>query len=94
MYTLDQVVRLRATFTDTDTEALVDPTTITLNIRTPNGTVTAYTYALAEITKESSGVYSKLVVLNECGRWKYRWISSGTGAGAAEDDLVVALTDV
>jgi hypothetical protein len=94
MYTLDQVVKLKATFTDTVTEALVDPTTVALRIRTPAGVVTEYTYALAQITKESQGVYYKLITLDECGRWKYRWISSGTGAGAAEDDMVVNLTDV
>lgn len=94
MYTLDQVVKLKATFTDTVTDALVDPTAIALRIRTPAGVTTEYTYALAQITRESQGVYYKLVTLNQCGKWQYRWISSGTGAGAAEDNMVVNVTEV
>lgn len=57
---------------------LVDPTELVLQIQAPdNGAITTYTYSLAEITRESIGLFSKEVVRNPEGTHQYRWIASG-----------------
>ena len=58
-----------------------DPDTVTLTVVTPSGTSTNYTYALAEVSKTATGVYTKDVGCSESGRWTYVW----TGTGAASD---------
>lgn len=60
---------------------LTDPTTVTLAVTTPTGTTTTYTYSLAEITRDSTGVYHKDIACSEAGTWSYVW----TGTGAASD---------
>lgn len=59
-----------------------DPTTVTLVITDPAGTAATYTYALAEITKDSAGVYHKDVscasTLSGTLTWQYVWIGTGT----------------
>ena len=49
-----------------------DPTTVTLAITDPTGTTTTYTYAAAEITKDSTGVYHKDITCSSAGVWRDR----------------------
>ena len=63
---------------------LTDPTTVTLNIKVPVGTETAYTYGAAEITKEATGLYYKDIVITTAGRHVARWEGSGTVPDAVE----------
>jgi hypothetical protein len=58
-----------------------DPTTVSLTVTAPSGTSTTYTYAAAEITKVSTGVYTKDIACTEDDLWVYVW----TGTGAASD---------
>jgi hypothetical protein len=58
-----------------------DPTTISLTITTPAQVATTYTYAAAQITKTSTGVYTKDIACTEDGEWTYEW----TGTGAVSD---------
>lgn len=74
-YQLDTLVELQTTFTDAD-GALVNPTTVTLYIRTPDGIVTAYTGG--NIGHPSTGLYTFDVNANQSGPWIYKW--QGTGA--------------
>jgi hypothetical protein len=59
-----------------------DPTTVVLKVQNPTGTVSTYTYALAEVTKSSTGIYYKGVPMAPSGRWLYQW--TGTGACIAK----------
>ena len=61
-----------------------DPTTIALIITTPTQVPTTYTFALAEIVKNSTGDYQKDITCNLPGEWTYRW----EGAGADVDTAV------
>lgn len=74
-----ELARLTNTFTVDGTET--DPTTVSLTVTAPSGTSVTYTYAAAEITKVSTGVYRKDVACTEDGLWVYVW----TGTGAAID---------
>jgi len=57
-----------------------DPTTVTLTITTPAGVATSYTYAAAEITRNASADYQKLIACSEDGDWHYQWTGTGSGA--------------
>jgi hypothetical protein len=59
-----------------------DPTTVTLTITTPSQVSTPYTYAASQITKSSTGVYTKDIACTEAGEWTFEWV----GTGAASDD--------
>jgi len=69
-----------ATLTNTFevSDVATDPTTVSLVITDPSGTATTYTYALAEITKDSTGVYHKDIPCSTAGTWQYVWIGTGT----------------
>lgn len=60
---------------------LTDPTTVTLTITHPSGSVDTYTYGAAQITKDATGMFSKGVVVDASGEWISSW--TGTGAAAA-----------
>jgi hypothetical protein len=60
-----------------------DPTTVTLRVTTPSQTTATYTYALGQITKTSTGVYTKDIACSEAGTWSYEWV----GTGAASDAI-------
>jgi len=70
------VVRLRAVFTVLNVNT--DPTTITLQVQTPSGTTTSYTYAGAQVTKEGTGIYYYNLSVSEAGWWVYQWTGTGT----------------
>lgn len=81
-----ELARLSNTFTVS--EVATDPTTVAMTLTSPTGTATTYTYALAEITKDSTGVYHKDVTCSEAGEWVYRWV----GTGAATDTTIGTFT--
>ena len=66
------------TFTDSDGTA-TDPTDVTLQVKVAE-TTTTYTYSLAEITKDSTGVYSKEITYSTAGWLYWEWQGTGTVA--------------
>lgn len=72
-----------ATLTNTFKVAGVatDPTAVTLVVTDPTGAATTYTYALSQITKTGTGVYTKDIACGTAGTWTYQW----DGTGAASD---------
>lgn len=81
-----ELARLSNTFTVSG--APTDPTTVTLTLTSPSGTSSSYTYAAAQIIKDSVGVYHKDVTCSEAGEWTYQWV----GTGAATDTTVGTFT--
>jgi len=64
-----------------------DPTTVTLRVKNPAGTITVSTYggvAPLDVLKSATGIYYKDVLMNVEGTWWYRCEGTGTAAGAAE----------
>jgi len=82
--------RLTATFTDI-TLALFDPTNVFLSVQDPSGKVYSYSYALADITRASTGVYTYDLLLDKSGKWDYRWYS--TSDPLAESGSIIARPD-
>lgn len=77
---------LRATFTSSGVP--VDPTTITVKIMAPSGTISTYTFAGGDITKVQTGVYDYVLSITSSGKWKYKWFGTGTAQAASEDRTI------
>jgi len=87
VYDVGDVVRVSCTFSTAD--VLTDPTTITLCVKTPNGTIHEYTYAAGTVLKGAPGVFYKDVSIDASGTWTYRWVGTGTVATAEEGQFLV-----
>jgi hypothetical protein len=59
-----------------------DPTTVSLTVTDPNGTSTTYTFAAAQITQTSTGVYTKDIACATAGTWAYEWVGTGDASDA------------
>ncbi len=86
-YPLGQPITLPTTVRDAATGALVDPTTLTATIRKPDGTdLPAYTYPAGVVVRDALGTFhldvpaADLAVVDH---YKYKWMSTGPGAGVA-----------
>lgn len=69
----------RGAFTDI-TGAAADPTTVSLELKKPDGTDVVYGYptgADGNLTKETTGRYYRDVSLDQAGLWQ--WTLAGTG---------------
>ena len=90
-YDKGDAVRLRVTFTIDSVNT--DPTTITLRVKNPVGTKTVYTFALAEITKEATGIYYKDISVDDDGIYAYRFEGTGTVEAASEHKMKVRTSE-
>ena len=73
-------IDLDIVFTDED-GALVDPSTVMMTIMDPYGRQTAYAYLTdSELTKNSTGSYTCVVIPDKPGRWHFRWVGGTTVA--------------
>jgi hypothetical protein len=63
----------------TSNSILANPSTLTLTVEMPDGTITTYTYGV---------VYKATVNLTQSGYWKYRWDSIAPN-GAVESTFCV-----
>ena len=83
-YDVGDLVRVDSAFKDI-LGAAADPTTVTLKVLPPGGTVLTYTYALAEVTKSGTGAYYKDIPVTTAGTWYYRWLGTGAVVSAGEE---------
>jgi hypothetical protein len=86
-YDKGDAVRLKGTFTVSS--VATDPTTVTLKVKDSDGTISTYTYALAQITKLSTGIYYKDVTVSNDGLWYYRFEGTGACIAAGESQFEV-----
>jgi hypothetical protein len=88
-YAIGSLVRLSAEF-HSSASVDVDPTVVKIQVRTPSGTITTYTYGTdAAVVRASTGHYYLDVDANAAGEWLYRWYSTGTGQAAKEEGFTV-----
>ena len=95
-HTAGQLVRQNVTFTNTETNELVDPSVITLEVQDPAGNKTTYTYGVSTIERESEGRYYALIDTTSGfdasppeGIWYWVWKSTGTGQAILGGSFVV-----
>ncbi len=71
------VIVTECTFSIDDVE--LDPTTVNLEVRKPDGTITTYTYGGvgSPVVKESQGNYNAEININQEGYWSIRWEGVG-----------------
>lgn len=70
-----------------------DPDTIVLKVSNPSGVKTTYTYGVGQtIVRDGVGQYHADILLNQTGRWWYRWEGTGAVQAAAEQMMYVAET--
>ena len=92
MYTcnLGDAVKLSTVFSVAS--VATDPTTISLELKSPSKVVTTYTYAASALTKTGTGAYYKILsvsILNAPGLWHYSWIGTGTAEGVDQGSINV-----
>ena len=73
-----QVYRLQTTIQSNSTN--VTPTAITLYLIDPAGAST--TYSSSQMTNSTTGVYYSDYTIALEGMYYYKWVTTGTGAGA------------
>lgn len=71
---------------------LTDPTTVSLDVREPDGTTTTYTWAGATVTKDATGTFSKALEADAPGIWAWKWTGTGAAAGIDEGTFTVDRT--
>jgi hypothetical protein len=87
-----EVVRVRGEFrtpkTDTPPNELIDPTSVTLTIQSPDKTVEVRVYGVDDIDRDSLGKYSAPVLLDQEGTYHWRWaVSSGASVAGIASGL-------
>lgn len=90
LYDPGSTIRLGANFRTQG--AFADPTTVTLKVKDPAGTVTTYTYAGAAIIKDAVGRYHRDITPNTPGQWYYRFFATGTVEATIEETFRVRET--
>lgn len=85
-YQIGNEILLKGTFTNSG-GTLITPTTITLRIKNPAGTVTVVT--TASLTNPSTGIYQYTLLLNVKGIWSYRFEGAGNVVVASEEEIFV-----
>lgn len=71
-YYLNTLVRVKASFTDASTGLAADPTTVTLTVTDPKGTVST-----PPAVKDSTGNYHADLTPTVWGDWSYAFAGSG-----------------
>ena len=75
---VDTTMRITVSFQDDDGNAS-DPDTVVFRTRSPCGTETAYTYLTDDaVARSSVGNFYADFVVNEPGRWFFRWETVGS----------------
>ena len=87
LYRKNQLVRITTVFTVSGVDT--DPSTVTLTVQDPSGNSDVYTYALGQVTKDSTGHYHKDITADEEGHWWYQWKATGAVEAVDEDHFEV-----
>ncbi len=73
------IIKAKVTFRDPDTKVVLDPTTVTVQTRTPAGVLTTLTYGVdAALVKASTGIYYVLITLSSVGTFKWKWTATAS----------------
>lgn len=86
-YTVGDLIRLLVTFQNT-AGAFVNPTTVILRIKLPDGSTQEFT--ADDITQTTTGKYQYDFLSTTAGLHRYRWEGTGTAQGAVEGSFKVA----
>ena len=71
---------MQTTIRDRD-KTLVDPSSVVLTVKAPDGTTSAPT-----VSRDSQGVYEGKIVASQSGRYRYRWATAGGDFIGADEE--------
>lgn len=84
VYSIGDLVRCEGALT-TAAGAPVDPATVTVTVKAPDGDTTNYVYESGPYpVREAQGKYYVEVTPDQAGWWRYRFQSTGSGQAAQE----------
>lgn len=87
-YDVGDIARVTCTFTN-ESGVNTDPTTVTLEVKTPTGVITSYTWAGGTVTRSAAGVFYKDISITMSGEWFYRFEGTGAVESASEANFYV-----
>jgi hypothetical protein len=90
LYDIDDIAQLKGTFTDITGTIPTDPSTVTCYVRTPDGNVEDFTYALSQVQKLSIGVYYYNFQITQSGIHYYRFVGTGACQAGGEQSFSVS----
>lgn len=83
-YDVGDVVLMRTTCIDPDTEKPAEPEAVVCTVNSPAGTISTL-----EVINEGHGRYSAQIKVTEPGLWKYAFDATGKYEGVEERDFKV-----
>lgn len=84
-YEIDTTIELQGVFVNALTGVFADPTTITLYIIDPTGTITTQTWPGGGIIRDSLGHFHYILTPAKSGNWQYKWRGFGTAQATSPD---------
>jgi len=89
-YEQGEIVILRETFTDDMLQSPVDPASVIFQYVRPSGAIVSMRYGLdLHVMRDGIGLYHVSLIADEIGRWRYKWLSTGSGAASYEYEFEV-----
>jgi hypothetical protein len=80
-------IRLAVNFQNNG-ETDIDPATVTLKVRSPDGGITTFLYGTdAALVRLNTGDYLLDYVPDRAGKWHYRWETTGAGQTIAIEGI-------
>lgn len=87
-YDIGDVVRITGSFAQAS--VALDPTTVSLQVKTPDGVITTYVYPTdSALVRTATGNYRLDYLVTQSGNHWYRWLSTGTGAAGEQNWFAV-----
>lgn len=103
-FPIGQTVHLTLnTYSDAAQTTLADPTTVSIDLKSPDGTVVTYTLAAAQVVRDSLGKFHFDLTPAVAGHYEYHWYTTGAVTTSQDgtfdvrpkyDYGLVSLTDV
>lgn len=86
-YTAGNLIRITVAFTAVATTALIDPTTVILNLKSPDGTIQSLA---TSIVRDSVGTYHADFLPTQVGIHIYEWEGTGVVQVASLGQFLVS----
>lgn len=84
-YEIQTALQIIGTFANSLTGAAEDPTTVTLFLKDPQGTIQTLVYGSSSIVRDVAGQYSFNVTPTIHGVWTYKWQGTGNVVATSPD---------
>lgn len=87
---IGSTVRIAPVIRDAVLNENVDPASLRFELTRPDRLTVTYEYPSAEVQREGVGLYALEAIVGMEGRWWYRIVSTGAGAGVLQGHFDVS----